>query len=169
MRLAPIEVRFSAETPNFIQSHRKARGVKGLGLRYEKKAHEYVTSVCSGSSRALEYVDSPWFTYRLQSSPTVWNWAQPDGLVIAPNEGIVYLVEIKLRHISDSYFQLMDRYLPLMERFFGPLWKFSLVELCKWYDPDLAYPCRVTLRDQLLDAKPNELSVHRWKDEWARS
>jgi hypothetical protein len=155
-----VEVVFSPETPSFVTAQR-ARGAKRLGLKYEKEAQPLLAKACHESPKVVEYLPSPWFKYRCASHPTRWNYAQPDGLAIAPNEGLVFVVEIKLRHTADSYFQLLDRYIPLMEKFFGKDWKFCPVEVCRWYDPHTAYPTRISLRENFLDAKPTEVTVHR--------
>lgn len=155
-----LEVKWAKDTPSFVTKHR-LRGAKGAGLRYEYQAQPVLATICRESSRVIEYLASPWFVYRTKDSPNRWNYAQPDGLAIAPNDGCVYIVEIKLRHTADSYFQLLDRYLPMMETFFGPGWKFIPVEVCRWYDPHTAYPCKVSLREHWLESRPNEISVHR--------
>jgi hypothetical protein len=157
-----LAVEWNAGPPDFVRKHR-ARGAKGLGLRYEGKALGELEAQCDRSPRALGFIASPWFRYRTVAHPLGWFFAQPDALVLAPNEKLIYIVEIKLRHTPEAYFQLFDKYLPMMECFFGSPWKFAMVEVCQWFDPHTAMPAKVNLQRDFLDSRPNEFSAHRMK------
>lgn len=156
----PINVELIEGTPPFVtKKRRRARGRKGVGLRYERRAQEYLQE-----EFGFEYVPSPWFRYSLRRTPRAVNYAQPDGLLIEANRGTITIVEIKYSHCAESYFQLMDKYLPLAQAFFGEeLWKFSLVEVVRWYDRDVQYPTQVRMREHIEDCKPTEIGVHIYK------
>lgn len=147
--------------PNFAQVKRRRAGAKGQGLKYEEQAQPILKEAFA--RQGVEYIPSPWFKYRRSSAPERENFAQPDGIAPDVKRGIIFLVEIKIKHTPDSYFQLLDRYVPLLDRFFncdGKIWKIAPIEVVRWYDPHTAYPCRVTLVDDILKADPKDLSVH---------
>lgn len=148
-------------TPSFAEAKRRKSGAKGAGLRYEERAQKLIEA--SLARENLIYVPSPWFKYRRHSAPDRENFAQPDGICPDVSRGIIYLIEIKIKHTIDSYFQLLDRYVPLLERYFNypeKLWKIAPIEVVRWYDPAIAYPCQVTMIQELHRAEPKDLSVY---------
>ena len=141
--------------PPFVKKRRR-RGRKGVGLRYEAKVQKYFLD-----KYGYEYVPGPWFRYTVKHRPKVINYAQPDGLLIQPRRGTVTIVEIKYNHCSESYFQLVDKYLPLVSFLFGKdQWKFPLVEVVKWYDRDTQYPASIRLREDIDFGSTTEIGVH---------
>lgn len=141
--------------PPFVKKRRR-KGRLGVGLRYEGKVQKYFCS-----EFGYEYVPGPWFKYTVADRPRVINYAQPDGLLIQPTRGTVTIVEIKYSHCAESYFQLVDKYLPLVSKLFGSsLWTFPLVEVVKWYDRDTAYPTDVRMRAAIDECLPGEIGVH---------
>jgi hypothetical protein len=147
--------------PNFAKVHRRASGAKGAGLRYEDKTQRTLTKTFADAG--LQYLPSPWFRYWRKSSPMRENFAQPDGFCPDHRRGIIFLVEIKLKHTIDSYFQLLDKYTPLLEKFFNngeKLWRIAPIEVCRWYDPRVLYPCKIAFQDDILLCDPREVSVH---------
>jgi len=93
----------------------------------------------------------------------VVNYAQPDGLLFDVRAGLITIVEIKYSHCAESYFQLVDKYLPIVSKCFGAdKWSFAMLEMVKWYDRDVAYPVKVHMKKEVHKAVPNEVSVHIW-------
>lgn len=156
-----IEVEAYDGTPSFVRAHR-ARGRKGLGLRYERKVHDFFAKQLGPF-----YVPSMWFSYRRLSSPRVVNYAQPDALLLDFRSGVCTIIEVKYNHTPDAYFQLYDKYLPLLDKFFHAkekgLWTFALCEVVYWYDKFVDFPCRVVLRDDVRKVRPGEFGVHIWR------
>jgi hypothetical protein len=71
------------------------------------------------------------------------------------------ILEIKLKHTPDAYFQLTNLYLPLLRRYFDrPGYSLACAEVCRWFDPWTAFPCRVRQLERLEDAKPDSFGVH---------
>lgn len=142
--------------PSFVRSGRRRRGKKGVGLRYEAKCHKHFAKLYDN------YVASPWFRYATSDEPARINYAQPDGLLIDLQLGLVTIVEIKYSHCSDAYFQLVEKYLPIVKKFFNnsELWDFATVEVVNWYDFAVVFPTTVKLRPQIDLVRPNELAVH---------
>jgi hypothetical protein len=156
-----IEVEAYDGVPTFVQAHR-ARGRKGMGLRYERKVHNHFEQQFG----AL-YVPSVWFAYRRLSSPKIINYAQPDGILFDFEKGIITIIEVKYNHTADAYFQLYDKYLPLLDKWIHAkergLWRFSVCEVVYWYDKFVEFPCKVALRDEVTKVKPGEFGVHIWR------
>lgn len=141
--------------PPFVKKRRR-RGRKGVGLRYEAKVQRYFCDIFG-----YEYVPGPWFRYSVRERPKVTNYAQPDGLLIQPRRGLITIVEIKYNHCSDSYFQLVDKYLPLVAALFGKeQWEFPLVTVVKWYDRDTDYPASIRMRDSIENCGTSQIGVH---------
>lgn len=63
----------------------------------------------------------------------------PDGLIFSPDYRTVTIVEVKLRHTTDAFFQLHDMYLPIVRRAL-PGFRVTGLELVLYYDPRLVLP-----------------------------
>ena len=125
LRLSVSDVQSSAillGLPSFVRPSR-AKGAKAVGLRYERK-------VLDRFSRFPHFIPSPWFRYTLRGLPNRVNYAQPDGMFIDIATGIVTIIEVKYAHTADAYFQLVDKYIPIVSRFFaGGDWRFAVCEI----------------------------------------
>lgn len=138
--------------PDFAREKR-LKGKRGLGLKYEKQAKEYLEQMFGDL-----FIPGPWFRYRDSSGS---HYAQPDGLILDFSRGVVTIVEIKHSHTPEAWFQLTEKYEPLIRAWLGnSLWKFSLVELVKWYDPMTQFPVKVKLLKDLALAEPTDFNVH---------
>ncbi len=145
--------------PKFIKSGRRKKGAKGLGLRYEAKVQRHLLAMFDG------YMPGPWFAYTTDEAPARINYAQPDGIIVDIARGQITICEMKYKHCADAYFQLLDKYLPIVRLFFNNLeeksiWTFATVEIVYWYDGTIAFPTKPRMRKQLRDVCPNELAVH---------
>lgn len=156
-----LEVNSYEGTPSFVTAHR-ARGRKGLGLRYERKVHEHFASAFGPF-----YFPSQWFSYRRAGSPKIVNYAQPDAFLLDFKLGLVTIIEVKYNHTADAYFQLYDKYLPLMSKWLHGkekgLWEFAVCEVVYWYDKSVDFPCKIFLKDNVLKVRPREFGVHIWR------
>jgi hypothetical protein len=91
----------------------------------------------------------------------IWNYAQPDGLLFDVRKGLLTIIEIKYSHTPDAYFQLLDKYLPLMQSWLDKsIWNFAVCEVVWWYDKAISYPCEVRLCKTIDIARPGEFGVH---------
>ena len=142
--------------PAFAQKRRKRRGRMGAGLRYERKVHEFLEKEFDG------YMRSPWFRYTTVEHPSREQYAQPDGLIVDIPRGQITICEMKYNHCAEAYFQLVDKYLPLVKAFFNnsELWTFATVEIVYWFDCAVAFPTTPKMRKRLRSVRPNELAVH---------
>lgn len=106
------------------------------------------------------YVPSPWFIFKEVGIDRP-RWCQPDGLLILPYTGQVTIVECKLQHTVDAWWQLKWLYMPVIVKAFPhDLWNYGLCEVVKWYDPATTFPEKVKMRPTLESVRPNEFGVH---------
>ena len=150
-------VRHSPVQPPFI-SPAKRRGRRAAGIRYENKVHGHFADLYGDY-----YVPSPWFQFREVGNDRL-RWCQPDGLLFMPLEGKIIIVECKLQHTSDAWWQLRWLYLPVVAKAFpATFWDYGLCEVVKWFDPAVAFPEKVQMRENVADAGNNRIGCHIWK------
>jgi len=156
--VGPIErVRLSLTPPPFI-SNKRRYGRRAEGIRYEGKVHGYLDGLHEGC-----YVSSPWFVFT-EVGVERERWCQPDALLFDIPNGRITIVECKLQHTADAWWQLKWLYLPVISRAFpNDKWEYALCEVVKWFDPAVAFPEKVKLRKNVKDTVPGELGVHIWK------
>ncbi|NIS77766.1 MAG: hypothetical protein GTO00_09170 [Deltaproteobacteria bacterium] len=111
----------------------------------------------------LYFVSGPWFNF-INDERMERQWCQPDGLLVDILQGLVTIVEVKLRHTSDAWWQTRHLYEPVMRRFFDErLWKFNVLEIVRWYDPDVRFPERYKMVGGVDELEPGKFGVHIWK------
>lgn len=110
------------------------------------------------------YVPSPWLNF-LGSRGV--HWCQPDGLLFDIQRGVIAIVEIKYQHTTDAWWQLRRLYEPVLSALFPPsLWRFTVVEIVKWYDPQVPWPEPIRMLPQVSEGfalSPRQTGVHIWK------
>lgn len=151
-----LEAQILNGVPKFVKTGRRRRGRKGLGLRYEAKVQDHLAEIFDG------YLPGPWFKYRTTDAPARINYAQPDGLIVDVARGQITICEMKYKHCAEAYFQLVDKYLPIVRKFFNnsEIWTFATVEIVYWFDGTTAFPTQVAMRKDLSRVRPRELAVH---------
>lgn len=148
-------VKYSPTPPPFIRTNGKQKGRRAEGIRYEAKVHRHFEG-----RFASGYVANPWFRFGEVGCEKV-RWCQPDALLFDFKKGQITLVECKLQHTADAWWQLRWLYLPVVSKAFpGTIWKYGLIEVVKWYDCATAFPEKVKLRADVLDVVPGEFGVH---------
>jgi hypothetical protein len=104
-----------------------------------------------------KYIPGPWIEFY----DPMLRQCQPDGLIIDARAGIVYLIEVKLKHCPEAYWQMRRLYLPLLRYLFPPsLWEIRCCEVVRWYDCDVRWPEPHVLREKILDTPRDTISVH---------
>lgn len=147
-------VKFSPTPPPFIRNKRHY-GRRAEGIRYEKKVHQYFQERFGDF-----YVPSPWLTFG-EVGVSQQRWCQPDALLFDFEAGQITIIECKLQHTSDAWWQLKWLYHPVIAKAFpGDKWTYGLVEVTKWYDPATAFPEKVKLRACVEDVMPGEFACH---------
>lgn len=129
------------------------KGLKLKGWLYEKAVNDKLIEEF-GFTR---YFPSQWFQY--QEHNKRYKFCQTDGLLFTPKQYKILIVECKYKHTPDAYWQLEDKYVPVVRKLF-PDWEISTIEIVKWYDPSTAFPTEVVLKKDILDTRPNEFGVH---------
>lgn len=111
------------------------------------------------------FIPGPWFRYRVDGHPK-WLYAQPDGLLFDFYKQLVVIVEMKYNHCSEAYFQMFDKYIPIVNHWLNArerLWELACCEMVYWYDRAVVTPKEVTLRKFPHQARPGEMAVHIWR------
>lgn len=104
------------------------------------------------------FLPGPWFEFHTGGK---LRWCQPDGILFDWRLGTLTLVEIKLSHTPDAYYQLKELYSPVVSRVFSPkLWSFRYCEIVKWYDPSRQFPAPCRLREEIEDCTPDVIGIH---------
>lgn len=145
----------AATIPHFGARKNRPTQAQKAGLRYERKAQDYLQSLYPDS-----YVASPWLVFRLRQEPCL-RWCQPDGVIVDPSASTITIVEIKLRHMAEAYTQVNGIYLPVLRKIF-PGWHFRQVEVTRWYDPAANFPVPVQLLSGIDVASRSRFGVHIW-------
>lgn len=147
-------VEYSPTPPPFINT-KKRTGKRAEGVRYEKRVHGLFEERYGDT-----YVANPWFRFGELGNDRP-RWCQPDGLLFDFKAGKITIVECKLQHTPDAWWQLRWLYLPVISKAFpGDLWKFGIIEVVKWYDPAVVFPEKVKLRADVAYVQPGEFGVH---------
>lgn len=149
---------FSPDQPLFIHTSR-VTGKRADGIRYEEKAQAHILS-----EKPDRYVPSPWFRFRNKGRKKFY-FCQPDGLHFDFTRGLITIVEIKLQHTSNAWWQTRRLYEPVLQKVFPKsLWNFAILEVVKWFDPDIAFPEHYNFIKDLTfnEIKPGEFHLHIW-------
>lgn len=124
---APVDVEWALRE---VHTPRARRGPRRDGILFELG----VSRVLSQVRPPWFYAPGPWISFREEPGGPRHN-AQPDGLLVNFQEGLVVICEMKLRHTGKAERQLRDKYLPLVSELFpAPQWKIRLVEIYKYWD-----------------------------------
>lgn len=149
------DVRWEPEGP--FKRKRRLRGSRGRGVAYERKVLDELRTRYPGA-----LVASPWFRYREQGS-SEWHWCQPDALLVDAVERLVILVEVKLSHTVQAYWQTKLLYEPVLRWLFIPgAWSLATLEITRWYDPSVPFPFRPVMTPEPTQAPPDMFSVWIW-------
>lgn len=146
---------YSPDPPPFIHTRKRRKGNRGLGQKYEEQAQEHFNEQYDDC-----YIASPWFKFGYAGSDKA-RWCQPDGLLIQARHLLITIVEFKLRHTPDAWWQTQRLYLPVISHIFPPkLWSYNICEVVKWYDSATMFPEEHRLAASPLILEPNEFGVH---------
>lgn len=145
------------EPPTWISNKSTVRGARAKGLMYERKAHAHF-----GSIYGEAYIPNPWIQFK--NSQQQLRWAQPDALLFDFKQGILTIVEYKYQHTALAWWQLVELYLPLIKKLYPrKLWIVRLLEVVRYYDPCVMFPCEHTILKSISDLFPDQVGVYIWK------
>ena len=138
--------------PAFAERKKRSTAAAKAGIAYERKVQ---TLLLGAFSRV--YLPSPWFRFFDASG---MRWCQPDGLFIYPAAGRVIIVEIKNSHTHEAWWKLHYLYRPVVQWFFGQDWDVRMLEIVRWYDPNIQFPNAKLCAVPNSAPKPPEIGVH---------
>lgn len=152
--VSPTSARLCRRLPHW--NNNKRRGKAREGLKYEKLVHKEFDKRYSSS-----YVPSLWLEYET-ALDSYLHRCQPDGLLFNFPAGKIIVIEIKLKHTKQAFFQLRNLYLPVLAKMFPPnLWELVPCEVVKWFDPNTPFPIPVQLcRDPSYATNGKKFHVH---------
>ena len=147
---------FSPVPPLFIENLRQKRtGRRAVGVRYEAKGQAWLAAKYPDN-----YIPAPWLRFHNGQS----KWCQPDGLLIDVKRGRITIVEFKLRHTSDAWYQVRELYEPVVRRLFPwPGWEFPALEIVCWFDPHIPFPEHYHFTHDPMWVRGDEFGIHMWK------
>lgn len=145
--------RFDAKGPGF--GPRRATGRRGEGLKYEAKALGRLDVLFPG-----KLVWGPWLRFSSSTAPYE-RWCQPDGLLVDIQTGVLVVVEVKHHHTAEAWWQLEKLYKPVLKTLFPTdLWRIELLEVVRWFDPAVLFPCPTVLVSDPMSVPLGKFGVH---------
>lgn len=143
--------------PPIPQPKRRRNGRRGAGQKYEQDVHAYLHSLYGNA-----YIPSLWFEFR-ENGRYRTRFCQTDGILFDLYNRRLTIVEVKLQHTVDAWWQLRHLYLPVLTKVFPPdLWEYAIVEVVRWYDKAVAFPEPVKLVGDIQSLACGEFGVHIW-------
>jgi hypothetical protein len=116
-----------------VQLPRTRKASAKMGLRFEGK-------VLDGLSSRFGERFSTGVPISFQEFGGKPGYAIPDGMLLSPCGKQLLVVEIKLRHLGDAYYQLNEFYLPILRRALRGTLELRALEICQHYDPAIRLP-----------------------------
>lgn len=117
--------------PPGIANTSKMRGSRRAGISFERKVGERLNSLFHEGAWG-----DVWIGYE---SSKKTSYCSPDFIVIDVILGLITVVECKLTHTDDAYYQLNNLYIPVVKKLF-PGFEVRGVEVCKNFDRSTRYP-----------------------------
>lgn len=109
------------------------------------------------------YVSKLWFEY-VENGRYKARYCQPDGILFDFYNRKITVVEVKLQHTADAWWQLKHLYIPVLTKVFPPdIWEYAMVEVVKWYDRAIPFPEPVKLVSNIQSLSCGEFGVHIWR------
>lgn len=134
-------------------------GKRRQGVLYEDAVQGYLSD-----QFGEWYIDGPWFIFWTSEEDRP-RYCQPDGLLFDPVGRTIWIIEAKLKHTTDAWWQLRHLYTPVIAAVFPPqIWDIRVCEVVRWYDPAVPFPEKVALVPQVLATQPGQFGVHIWKN-----
>lgn len=135
--------------PSFVIQRKPKNRARAEGVRYEKLVHKRIAEVFCD-----ECVIAPWIVFTSDRTRKK-TWCQPDALLVDIRQGIITVIEIKIKHTSDAWWQVRHLYTPVTKFIFGSEWKYNALEITCWFDPHTKFPERF---DFLKSFSPHAIS-----------
>ncbi len=162
-RLLPVRdiqwAEHSREIPEFSKRPlRNDTEARKAGRRYEAKVQDYLLARYPEA-----YIASPWLCFKDKTRKQPFSWCQPDGWLIDMQRGILTIIEIKVSHNTDSWWQIRHLYEPVTRFLFGKDWKYAACEVTRFCDPSVKFPEDITLTPDPKMLWAGAFGVHVWR------
>lgn len=153
--------------PSFLNTNDrkiKLRGNRRQGILYEKKAQEYlINKINQAGLKHIEVKTNPWIIYQelqdKQMAGSSVRYCQPDMLVIDHSEKLVRIIEIKLSHTADAFFQVRRLYEPVLRLIYDN-YDFAAMEITQWYDPHVRFPESFYFEPEILNLQKGKFAIN---------
>jgi hypothetical protein len=131
------------------------------GIKHERQVAEYLTELYE-----LSYFAGMWFAYGDGSSGT--RYCQLDGLLADHKRRNLVVVECKLRHTPEAYWQTENLYLPVVRAWLTDqrFWSLSVCEIVRWCDPHTSFPTQCNFIENLDLVREDRFNVHILPKHW---
>jgi hypothetical protein len=137
-------------------SRRKPTGAQLAGLRYERKAKAFLSSILPGT-----FIPGPWFSYRRLDDPQK-RFCQPDGFSLDTASNALTIFEVKYGWCGEAAQQLALYHRVLWEAL-RPA-SVRLVCVTRSFDPSIPYEGeRARIIYDLESARTGAIQVLIWK------
>ena len=138
--------------PSFVK-RQKVRGAKARGLSYQRKVGAYLQQLFGDRCKV-----GAWIRFYNSSGG---HYCQPDAIITDHSRNQIIVVETKLKHTSDAWWQLRELYEPITKHLFGSkIWRFAVCEIVKWFDPSSSFPEAIHMLPDPTKARPDKFNVH---------
>lgn len=144
--------RFAKTGPKFYVRHRISVRQK-MGIKFEEMLQWRL------SDKHWNYVPRPWLQFMRKGEGRLQH-CQPDGLMIDVSTGTVTVVEMKLAHTTDAWWQMRQLYVPVLRHMFPPTrWQYRCVTIVRFFDPTIQFPEPLLVIDDVLEAPVKGIGV----------
>lgn len=135
----------------------RGSAAKKAGLRYERKVISLLNECFEG------LLPHQWFKWTDETG--VPRWCQTDAVLPCADGVIIF--EVKIRGTGDAWWQLHQKYRPVVEQAIGKPAR-ALVQICRSFDPAVPYPCEVhhledISQEAILACPPGKLICYSWR------
>lgn len=125
------------------------------GLRYEATVQEYLS--CIAKKENAQYLAQPSFLFTDARGKSL---CRPDAIIVGPMYAVV--IEIKIQHMPEAWWQLRRLYQPVVEAFLKRPTR--VLEIVKTFDASMPFPEDIELiPDILTSTVTRKFSVHIWR------
>lgn len=141
-------------TPPYLRAAKRETNLtaaQAAGHRHERRMHKYLETIAP-----RDYLASPWIEY--ETALGDWGVCQPDGILFFWDAGILLILEAKIRHTEQAYWQTENLYLPVVGVLF-PLWEYAICEVVRWYDPAVRFPVQPQIVTELAYCSASTFNV----------
>lgn len=151
---------YAPEAPLFKKG-KKPTKVQRDGLLYEEKVHKYIEEeVKKKEDKDLHYLKSPWIVYREAGAPfNSLLYCQPDTVLVHLERKLITIVEIKLQHTEQAWWQIRKLYEPILRHIY-PGFNIHALEVVKWMDGTVAFPESIVYSKDLFSTQDKHFCVH---------